>query len=94
MTQATYPADIRQQVAEFAEKYPTPNVRRAVNLAQAGTITWEAVYDLFRTSLGTALVEVAKPEPVAPRAGLVQCPNGCGHWVKAGVYIDPDLPCP
>lgn len=34
---------IRQQVLEFAAAYPTPNVRLAVQYAQAGTLTWEQV---------------------------------------------------
>ncbi len=85
--------EIRQQVAEFAATYPTPNVRHALRLAQAGTITWQQVYDLFKKALAAGLAEVAEPV-VAPRAGMVVCPNGCGHWVVEGVYIDPTLPCP
>ncbi len=50
---------VRQQVAEFAATYPTPNVLRAVELAESGRITWEQVYNLFKSSLGAALVEVA-----------------------------------
>ena len=50
---------IRQQVLEFAATYPTPNVRRAVELAEAGTITWQQVYDLFKRSLGAAFEAVA-----------------------------------
>jgi hypothetical protein len=50
---------IRQQVLEFAAAYPTPNVRRAVELAEAGRITWEQVYNLFKTAMGAALTEVA-----------------------------------
>jgi len=47
--------EIRTQVVEFAATYPTPNVRRAVELAQAGTITWEQVYNLFQRSLVQAM---------------------------------------
>ena len=94
MATTAYPADLRQQVSEFAATFPTPNVRRAVALAAAGTITWEQVYDLFKTAMVQGVAAVAEPAPVAPRAGLVQCPNGCGHWVVEGVYIDPTLPCP
>lgn len=92
MATTLYPADMREQIAALAATYPTPNVRRAVALAQAGTITWEQVYDLFRKSMAAALAEVGEiPQPVN---GLVSCPNGCGHQVRAGVYIDPTLPCP
>ena len=49
----------RQQVLEFAATYPTANVRLAVQHAEAGRITWEQVYNLFKNSLGAALVEVS-----------------------------------
>lgn len=52
-------SDIRTQVIEFAATYPTPNVRLAVQYAEAGRITWEQVADLFERSLGMALLEVA-----------------------------------
>ena len=55
----TTASDVRTQVIEFAATFPTPNVRLAVQYAEAGTITWEQVYDLFKKSLGAALVEVA-----------------------------------
>jgi len=50
--------EMRAQAIEFAATYSTPQVRRAVELAQAGTLTWEQVYGLFVRSLGRALVEV------------------------------------
>ena len=49
---------IRQQVLEFAASHPTPNVRLAVQYAQAGTITWEQVYGLFQKAMSEALAEV------------------------------------
>lgn len=52
--------DLRQQCLEFAASYPTPNVRLAVQYAQAGTITWEQCYGLFHKAMGSALAEVAK----------------------------------
>ena len=52
-------SDIRTQVIEFAATYPTPNVRLAVQYAEAGRITWEQAADLFKRSLGMALLEVA-----------------------------------
>ncbi len=51
--------DIRQQVVEFAAAYPTPNVRLAVQYAECGRLTWEQVADLFKRSLGMAILEVA-----------------------------------
>lgn len=41
----------REDCVLFAATYPSPNVRRAVELAQAGTVTWEQVRDLFRKAL-------------------------------------------
>jgi hypothetical protein len=52
-------SDLRSQVVEFAATFPTPNVRLAVEYAEAGRITWEQVADLFKRSLGMALLEVA-----------------------------------
>lgn len=51
--------DIRTQVIEFAATYPTPNVRLAVQYAEAGRITWEQAYNLFKRSLVTAVAETA-----------------------------------
>lgn len=50
--------EIRTQVTEFAATYPTPNVRRAVDAAQAGLITWEQVYNLFAAAMAAARQEV------------------------------------
>lgn len=55
----TTASDLRQQVIEFAATYPTPNVRRAVQYAESGRLTWEQVADLFKRSLGMAILEVA-----------------------------------
>lgn len=55
----TIASDIRTQVIEFAATYPTPNVRLAVQYAESGRITWEQVADLFKRSLGMAILEVA-----------------------------------
>jgi hypothetical protein len=85
------PADLRQQVIEFAATYPTRNVREAVRLAEAGTLRWEDVYDLFQRAAAEGIAAVA--DEVPPRAGLIRCPNGCGRWVE-NVYIDPTMPCP
>jgi len=47
------------QVREFAREFPTPNVRRAIALAEAGTLTWNQVYGIFADSLATGLAEVS-----------------------------------
>lgn len=52
--------DIRQQVIKFAERFPTPSVQEAVRLAEAGWLTWEAVYGLFQDVLATVLAEAAE----------------------------------
>lgn len=50
----------RSEVLAFAQQFPTANVRRAVALCEAGTLTWEQVHTLFTRSLGSALSEVSK----------------------------------
>lgn len=47
------------QVREFAAEFNTPNVRRALALCENGTLAWEQVYDLFKSSLATGLKAVA-----------------------------------
>lgn len=51
-------ASVREDCVLFAASYPSPNVRRAVELAEAGTVSWEQVYALFHAALSKALVEV------------------------------------
>jgi hypothetical protein len=53
-------SDLRSQCLAFAEQYPTANVRRAVELAESGRLTWEQIYGLFRKAMGDALTEVGK----------------------------------
>jgi len=55
----TTASDLRAQVVEFAATYPTANVRLAVQYAESGRLSWEQVADLFKRSLGTAILEVA-----------------------------------
>lgn len=50
----------RTEVLKFAQQFPTANVRRAVALCEAGTLTWEQVHGLFTRSLGSALAEVSR----------------------------------
>lgn len=59
MASTLTPAQIREEVALFAATYPTPNVRRAVALAEAGDVTYEQIHGLFTRSLGSALAELA-----------------------------------
>lgn len=42
---------------KFAEFYPTPQVLRAIALAEDGTLTWEQVEALFAKALGVGLEE-------------------------------------
>jgi hypothetical protein len=49
----------QSEVRSFADEFPTPNVLRAVELCEAGTLTWDEVAELFRRSLATGLAEVA-----------------------------------
>lgn len=50
--------DYEAEVREMAREFPTPNVRRAVALAEAGRLTWPAVYGLFREALAEGLAAV------------------------------------
>jgi hypothetical protein len=47
-------ADVR----DFARQFPTPAVRRALALCEAGTLPWEAVAGLAREALAKALATV------------------------------------
>lgn len=44
---------------EFAREFNTPNVRQAISLAEAGTLRWEEIEEIFRSSLATGLREVS-----------------------------------
>jgi len=46
-------------VREFAAEFPTPNVKRAIALCEAGTLTWAEVAEIFRSSLAKGLEAVA-----------------------------------
>lgn len=46
-------------VREFAREFPTPNVKLAVELCEAGTLTWDQVYGICFDSLKKGLEEVA-----------------------------------
>jgi hypothetical protein len=43
----------------FAAKWPTPNVRQAIDLCEAGRLSWVDVAALFARSFGKAEAEVA-----------------------------------
>lgn len=53
-------ASQREELALFLATYPTPNVRRAFALADAGAITWSQLYKLSQDALAVALAEVAR----------------------------------
>jgi len=46
------------EAREFVREFPTPNAKRAIALAEAGTLTWAEVHEVFRRSLGHALTSV------------------------------------
>lgn len=52
-------AQAEEQVREFAAEFPTPNVLQGVELAEAGVITWHAMYRLCCEAMTAALAEVA-----------------------------------
>lgn len=45
---------------EFAREFDLPNVRQAIALAEAGTLRWSDIEEIFRSSLAQGLVEVGK----------------------------------
>ena len=45
-------------VREFAAQFPTPNVKQALALCEAGTLTWAQVEEIFRASLAEGLEAV------------------------------------
>jgi hypothetical protein len=48
-----------KQVRDFGREFPTPNVKRAITLCEAGTLAWEEVEAIFASSLRKGLAEVA-----------------------------------
>lgn len=53
------PSSFESDVRAFAAEFPTPNVLRALALAEAGTLPWEKVAGVFKASLAKGLAEVA-----------------------------------
>lgn len=51
-------AEAEVQVREFAKEFDTPNVRRALLLAEAGRISWFDIYTIARNALDQARAEV------------------------------------
>jgi hypothetical protein len=47
------------QVREFAVEFDTPNVRRAVLLAECGRLSWFDIYAVAREALAKARAEVS-----------------------------------
>ena len=45
-------------VREFAAEFNTPNVKQALALCEAGTLTWAQVAEIFRSSLAEGLEAV------------------------------------
>jgi hypothetical protein len=43
---------------EFVAVHDTPNVRRAITLAEAGTISWFDLYSIASAALAKAIAEV------------------------------------
>lgn len=58
--EATMAASASETICrEFARQFDTPNVRQAISLCETGTLTWEQVEEIFRSSLAQGLREVA-----------------------------------
>lgn len=49
------PEDVRMMCVRFAETYPTPEIREAMNDADACRVTWEATYAIFRQAMRRTL---------------------------------------
>lgn len=60
-TRAAYPtsAQAEADVRAFAVECPGPNVQRAVELCEAGRITWHQAAELFARALGVAVERVS-----------------------------------
>lgn len=43
----------------FAAEYPTPNVRRAIALAESGSIAWADAYRVFQSALAAGIASVS-----------------------------------
>jgi hypothetical protein len=57
LTIATHESEARA----FAAEFPTTQVRRAIALAEVGTLTWEQIAGLFRKSLASGIA-ACQPE--------------------------------
>lgn len=53
-------AEARTLALAFAAKYQTPNVRLAVQYAEAGELEWSAIAALFARSYGEAVAAVTQ----------------------------------
>jgi hypothetical protein len=49
---------MQAEVRDFARQYDTPAVRRMIEAAEAGLITWADAYGLAQRALAAALAEV------------------------------------
>jgi hypothetical protein len=67
-------ASTQSEVRSFAREFPTPNVLRAVELCEAGTLNWADVAALFGRSLTQGLAETKQEEAAAEYGRLVR---GC-----------------
>ncbi len=47
-----------ESVRAYARAFPTPNVKRAIELCESGQLTWTSVADLFASATKSALQEV------------------------------------
>lgn len=60
MTHILTLAEAEAAVREAAKAMPTPNVLRAVALAEAGTISWFDVYRIFQEAATKAIESVTR----------------------------------
>ena len=51
-------ATSEKEARDFAAQFDTPNVRAAIAHAEAGTLTWEQIAEIFRASLAQGLEAV------------------------------------
>lgn len=59
MFHTTTPSLAETEAREFAAQFPTANVLRGIELAEAGRVGWGPLRDLFARSLGDAVQAVA-----------------------------------
>jgi hypothetical protein len=78
---------VQAECVTFAEQFPTPQVRRGLELAQEGTISWEDLQRVYQGALadGLSAIEAEQADeqpPLIPARVCAECGEieGSGWW--------------